>query len=88
MDQADTIRVQVALQYKTRSWQTIDVDLGPAKLDKLLSARGEVVRPVDWAGWQQIEKAEVAAATKPAPRRKFVRIDDMLPVLDKARATT
>jgi ferredoxin--NADP+ reductase len=61
---------------------------GPAKLDKLLSSRGEVVRPVDWAGWQQIEKAEVAAATKPAPRRKFVRIDDMLAVLDKARATT
>ena len=35
MDQADTIRVQVALQYKTRSWQTIDVDLGPAKLDNI-----------------------------------------------------
>jgi hypothetical protein len=35
MEQADTIRVQVALQYKTRSWQTIDVDLGPAKLDNI-----------------------------------------------------
>ncbi len=35
MDQADTIRVQVALQYKTRSWQTIDVDLGPAKFDNI-----------------------------------------------------
>jgi len=30
MEQADTIRVEVAIQYRTRSWQTIDVDLGPA----------------------------------------------------------
>lgn len=32
MEQADTTRVQVAVQYRTRSWQTIEVDLGPAKL--------------------------------------------------------
>jgi ferredoxin--NADP+ reductase len=57
---------------------------GPAALDKLLTSRGEVIRPVNWAEWQQIEKAEVAAATKPAPRRKFVRIDDMLAVLAEA----
>jgi hypothetical protein len=31
MEQADTIRVQVAVQYRTRSWQTIEVDLGPGK---------------------------------------------------------
>ena len=31
MEQADTVRIQVAVQYKTRSWQTIEVDLGPAK---------------------------------------------------------
>jgi nucleotidyltransferase AbiEii toxin of type IV toxin-antitoxin system len=30
MEQADTIRVEVAVQYRTRSWQTIEVDLGPA----------------------------------------------------------
>ena len=30
MDLADTARVQVAVQYRTRAWQTIDVDLGPA----------------------------------------------------------
>ena len=30
MEQADTVRIQVAVQYKTRSWQTIEVDLGPA----------------------------------------------------------
>jgi len=30
MDQADTVRVEVAIQYRTRSWQTVEVDLGPA----------------------------------------------------------
>jgi Nucleotidyl transferase AbiEii toxin, Type IV TA system len=30
MEQADTIRVQVAIQHRTRAWQTIEVDLGPA----------------------------------------------------------
>lgn len=30
MEQADTIRVQVAIPYRTRAWQTIEVDLGPA----------------------------------------------------------
>ena len=30
MEQADTVRIQVAVEYKTRSWQTIEVDLGPA----------------------------------------------------------
>jgi predicted nucleotidyltransferase component of viral defense system len=37
MQQADTVRVEVAIQYRTRSWQTIEVDLGPA-----------VVGHVDW----------------------------------------
>jgi hypothetical protein len=30
MEQADTIRIEVAVEYRTRSWQTIEVDLGPA----------------------------------------------------------
>ncbi len=29
MEQADTVRVEVAIQYRTRSWQTVEVDLGP-----------------------------------------------------------
>ncbi len=32
MEQADTVRVQVAIQYRMRSWQTIEVDLGPANV--------------------------------------------------------
>lgn len=29
MDLADTVRIEVAIQYRTRAWQTIEVDLGP-----------------------------------------------------------
>jgi hypothetical protein len=35
MEQADTVRVLVAIQYRTRSWQTIEVDLGPANVDRV-----------------------------------------------------
>jgi len=31
MEAADTLRVEVAVQYKTRSWQTVEIDLGPAE---------------------------------------------------------
>ena len=31
MEQADTVRVNVAVSYRTRAWQTVEVDLGPAK---------------------------------------------------------
>jgi len=29
MDLADTVRTEVAIQYRTKSWQTIEVDVGP-----------------------------------------------------------
>jgi len=28
---ADTVRVEVAVQYRTRAWQTVDIDLGPGE---------------------------------------------------------
>jgi hypothetical protein len=31
MEMADTVRVEVAVQYKTRSWQTVEIDLGPGE---------------------------------------------------------
>lgn len=31
MELADTIRVEVAIEYRTRAWQTIEVDLGPGE---------------------------------------------------------
>lgn len=30
MEQADTVRIEIAVAYRTRNWQTIEVDLGPA----------------------------------------------------------
>ena len=35
MDQADTVRAQVAIRYRTRSWQTVEVDLGPAGIGQV-----------------------------------------------------
>ena len=31
MEMADTVRVEVRIQYKTRSWQTVEIDLGPGE---------------------------------------------------------
>jgi len=33
MELADTVRVEVAIAYKTRGWQTVDVDLGPSAVE-------------------------------------------------------
>lgn len=31
MELADTVRVEGAVQYRTRAWQTVDIDLGPGE---------------------------------------------------------
>ncbi len=31
MELANTVRVEVAVQYRTRAWQTVDIDLGPGE---------------------------------------------------------
>ena len=31
MEQADTVRLNVAVSYRTRAWQTVEVDLGPGR---------------------------------------------------------
>lgn len=41
MELADTIRVEVAIEYRTRAWQTIEVDLGPGEAREV-----DVVTPV------------------------------------------
>jgi len=56
---------------------------GPA-LEGLLAERG--VRRVSFADWQRIEAAEVTAAPAGAPRRKLIRIKDMLAVLEDSAA--
>jgi hypothetical protein len=40
MELADTVRIEVAILYKTRGWQTVDVDLGPPG-----SENAELVNP-------------------------------------------
>jgi hypothetical protein len=52
---------------------------GPSGLDALLAQRG--VRHHDFAACRKIEAAEAAAATAPAPRRKFCTIEGMLAAL-------
>ena len=48
---------------------------GGAQIDSLLAQRG--AKPVDFAGWQKINAAEVAAG-QGRPREKLVRIRDLL----------
>ena len=54
-------------------------DRAAAGLKELLTQRG--VRPVSFADWLRIEAAEVAAAPAGAPRRKLIRIKDMLAIV-------
>lgn len=48
---------------------------GGALIDSLLATRG--ARPIDFAGWQKINAAEVAAG-QGRPREKLVRMEDLL----------
>jgi len=52
---------------------------GREALDNHLQANN--IRVVTFDDWKQIEAAEEAAATPPAPRRKFGRVADMMAVL-------
>ncbi|MCH8997799.1 MAG: FAD-dependent oxidoreductase [Proteobacteria bacterium] len=58
---------------------------GRAALESLLTERR--LRWVSFADWQRIDAAETAAAPEAAPRRKLVRIADMLAVLDRDAGT-
>jgi ferredoxin--NADP+ reductase len=51
---------------------------GPAGLDALLASRA--ITASDFAGWQKIEAAEVAAARTGAPREKLVDVTKMLQI--------
>ncbi len=55
---------------------------GRAWLEGALAACG--ARPVSYQDWERIRDAETAAATPPAPRRKFTCVEDMLAVLDRS----
>jgi ferredoxin--NADP+ reductase len=49
---------------------------GPAGLDRLLASRG--CQPLEFADWQKIEAAEIAAARAGSPREKLVRVEELL----------
>ena len=53
---------------------------GREALIAMLSERR--VRVVNYTDWQEIEQAEIGAASGDAPRRKFVTVPDMLAVLN------
>jgi ferredoxin--NADP+ reductase len=52
--------------------------LGRPALAKLLAGRG--VEPVDLAGWRRIDRAEIARAAKPRPRRKIASLKELLTI--------
>lgn len=53
---------------------------GGAALEKLLANRG--YRAVCFEDWQRIDEAEQAAAAEGRPREKFIRIADMLAIIE------
>lgn len=59
------------------------VPTGKEGRDRLLAQlSGARARVVSYEDWQEIKAAEAAAALKPAPRRKFATVEEMLQVLD------
>ena len=52
---------------------------GREAMEHLFAERG--LKPVSYAQWQKIDRAQVAAANPGAPRRKFVSVAEMLAVL-------
>lgn len=88
MAQADTIRIQVAIQYRTRAWQTIEVDLGPAKaghvdlieprVQGLLELGIPVISPVRCLGLADQVAQKLHACTGPAA---IGRARDVLDIL-------
>jgi hypothetical protein len=88
MEQADTIRVQVAIQHRTRSWQTIEVDLGPSKADQIdliePQVRGlvelglPVVSPVRCLGLAEQVAQKLHACTGPSAAGRARDVLDIL----------
>ncbi|MGE5647578.1 MAG: nucleotidyl transferase AbiEii/AbiGii toxin family protein [Acidobacteriota bacterium] len=88
MEQAATIRVQVAIQHRTRSWQTIEVDLGPAnavridlvepRVDGVMDLGIPVVSPVRCLGLADQVAQKLHACTGPAAAGRARDVLDIL----------
>ena len=72
MELADTVRVEVAVEYKTRAWQTIEVDLGPGEAREV-----DLVTPAieGWRKWAFPSPTKyVVLGSMSKWRRSFMRV--------------
>jgi hypothetical protein len=89
MDLADTVRVEVAIQHRTRAWQTVEVDLGPASttavdlvdpaIAGLHKMGGPVTSPVRCISLSEQVAQKLHACT--APKTSSTRARDVLDIL-------
>jgi hypothetical protein len=89
MDLADTVRVEVAIQHRTRAWQTVDVDLGPTSpttIDLVEPTIGglremgvSVTSPVRCISLSEQVAQKLHACT--APKTSSTRARDVLDIL-------
>jgi hypothetical protein len=100
MELADTVRVEVAVQYRTRAWQTMDVDLGPAEASEvdlvepavkgLFELGLPITSPVRCLGISEQVAQKLHACTAPHAQGRArdvldILLIDMLGKLDHAR---
>jgi hypothetical protein len=88
MELADTVRVQVAITYRTRGWQTIDVDLGPPGIESadlvnpavtgLVELGLPVIAPVRCISLSEQVAQKLHACTGPAAEGRARDILDIL----------
>lgn len=89
MDLADTVRVEVAIEHRTRAWQSIEVDLGPASpgspdlvepaIPGLCEMGVPVTSPVRCIGLSEQVAQKLHACTAPATSASRAR--DVLDIL-------
>lgn len=85
MEQADTIRVQVAIQHRTRAWQTIEVDLGPANAGAVDLIEPRVRVPNSEFRWSRRSGARISPNRL---RRSFTRAPDPPPRAERETYST
>jgi hypothetical protein len=100
MEVADTVRVEVAVQYRTRAWQTVEVDLGPAEASEidlvepavtgLVEMGLTITSPVRCLGINEQVAQKLHACTAPHADGRArdildILLTDMLGKLDRVR---
>jgi len=101
MELADTVRVEVAVEYRTRAWQTVDIDLGPGEawevdlVEPAITGLAEMGLPmtphVRCLGINEQTAQKLHACTGPQREDRArdvldILVVDMLGQLDYARA--